>query len=109
MGAEKGPLLRPYWNGKSLEITEVNLSQLTKILVILLSLFAIFLCGAMVSFVVNTNNYKDMYDKQKSLFNTLQAELSKLSRSYDEQLKKTAELQAKLNAETSRLEEQTTS
>lgn len=38
----------------------------------------------MVSFVVNTNNYRARYDEQKTLISTLQGELSELSRVYDE-------------------------
>lgn len=64
------------------------MSPLTKILVILLSLFAIFLCGAMVSFVVNTNNYKAMYEHQKNLYAAAQADASNLNRLYDELQKK---------------------
>ena len=81
------------------------MSQLTKILVILLSLFAIFLCGAMVSFVVNTNNYKVLYDQQKNLFSTSQAEVAELSRLYDEQKGKMAELQSQLESKILNLQE----
>ncbi|MEJ5260893.1 MAG: hypothetical protein WHS88_11965 [Anaerohalosphaeraceae bacterium] len=64
------------------------MSPLTKILVILLSLFAIFLCGAMVSFVVNTNNYKALYEQQKNLYSVAQADAANLNRLYDELQKK---------------------
>ncbi|HOK67227.1 MAG TPA: hypothetical protein PLV55_10480 [Anaerohalosphaeraceae bacterium] len=64
------------------------MSPLTKILVILLSLFAIFLCGAMVSFVVNTNNYKVLYEQQKNLYSAAQADVANLNRLYDELQKK---------------------
>ena len=53
----------------------------------------------MVSFVVNTNNYKTMYDEQKGLYNTAQAEASDLSRLYDE-------LQTKMKAKEDELKGQ---
>lgn len=48
----------------------------------------------MVAFVVNTNNYKTLYESQKNTSQTLQAEAASYGRQYDEQLKKTAELEA---------------
>ena len=82
------------------------MSQLTKILVILLSLFSIFLCGAMVAFVVNTDNYMKLYEQQKNLYNTSQADVANLSRLYDEQQKKQALLEADLKEEILTLQEQ---
>lgn len=60
----------------------------------------------MVSFVVNTNNYKLLYEQQKNLYNTSQADVSNLSRLYDELQKRMAELQAQLHAENLTLQEQ---
>lgn len=85
------------------------MSTLTKILVILLSLFSIFLCGAMVSFVVNTNNYKELYEDKDNLAQTLQAENASYARQFDEQVKKTAELEKRLEEQIQILQEQNTS
>lgn len=82
------------------------MSQITKILVVLLSLFSIFLCGAMVAFVVNTNNYKELYENQQQICKTLQAENATYGRQYDEQMKKTAELEAQLRQEIQALQDQ---
>jgi myosin heavy subunit len=59
----------------------------------------------MVSFVVNTNNYKVLYEQQKNLYSTSQAEVSELSRLYDEQKTKMAELQSLLEAKILNLQE----
>jgi len=39
------------------------LSTLTKILIVLLTIASIFLCGIMVTYVANADNYKQKYDK----------------------------------------------
>ena len=41
------------------------MNSLTKVLVVLLSLFSIFLCGAIVDYIGNANNYKEMYDNER--------------------------------------------
>lgn len=84
------------------------MSPLTKILVILLSLFAIFLCGAMVSFVVNTNNYKALYEQQKNLYSAAQADVANLNRLYDELQKKMKLQQEQLEEKIAALQGQNT-
>lgn len=84
------------------------MSPLTKILVILLSLFAIFLCGAMVSFVVNTNNYKALYEQQKNLYSAAQADVANLNRLYDELQKKMKLQQEQLEEKIAALQNQNT-
>lgn len=74
------------------------MSPLTKISAILLSLTAIFLCGGMISFVVNTNNYKALYEQQKNLYSAAQADVANLNRLYDE-------LQKKMKLQTEQMEE----
>ena len=39
------------------------MSTLTKVLIVLLTLFALFACGAVLVFVGSTNNYKALTDK----------------------------------------------
>jgi chromosome segregation ATPase len=60
--------------------------------VVLLSLFTIFLCGMMIVFVGNTDNYKKLYQEQENLSAVAQSELATISNQYDEQVKKTDEL-----------------
>jgi len=43
------------------------LSFLTKLLALLVSLLSIFLCGAVVVFVTNTNNWKKAYQDQETI------------------------------------------
>lgn len=69
------------------------MSILTKILVVLLSIFSILLCGMIVTFVGNTNNYKEQLDQQKQLNTVLSAELTNKDELYNSQVKKTEELQ----------------
>ncbi len=44
---------------------EFLLNSLTKVLVVLLSLFSIFLCGTIVVYIGNANNYKELYEGEK--------------------------------------------
>lgn len=80
------------------------MSTLTKILVILLSLFSIFLCGMMVTFVGSANNYKELYEQQKSENSVIKAAQATLSEQYDAQVAKAGELQTKLQQEIQNLE-----
>ena len=63
------------------------LSTLTKILVVLLSLFAIFLCGTIVTYVSTATNYKAAYEETND-------DLKKLKRSNTSYIK---QLEAKKN------------
>ncbi len=50
------------------------MSTLTKILIVLLSLFSIFLCGAVVTYVATATNFKNALETQKDENNVLAAE-----------------------------------
>ncbi len=80
------------------------MSTLTKFLVVLLSLFSIFLCGMLIVYVGNSNNYKDMYENEKDLRITAEAEMANAKNQYDEQVRKAAELKAQLEQEIQQLE-----
>ncbi len=41
------------------------MSTLTKVLIVLLTVFSIFLCGIVVTYVANATNYKEKYDTQR--------------------------------------------
>jgi septal ring factor EnvC (AmiA/AmiB activator) len=58
------------------------LSTLTKILIVLLSLFSLFLCGTVVTYVGTTKNYKTAYEDLKTELTALQ----KKNQSYEQQL-----------------------
>lgn len=81
------------------------LSTLTKILVVLLSLFAIFLCGLMVSYVGSANNYKALYEGEELARQTVQSENISLIARYEEQVAKTKELEIKKDLEIQSLQD----
>jgi len=84
------------------------LSTLTKILIVLLALFSLFLCGTVVTYIGTAKNYKEAYEKsQKDV-----ASLRQTSTSYKEQLEeKNRQMQAltdKLDAEVASLKAEKT-
>ena len=62
------------------------MSTLTKVLIVLLSLFSIFLCGTVVTYVGNANNYKALYEKAQGEMTVLAAEKASAQRQYNEQV-----------------------
>jgi len=81
-------------------------SFFTKILIVLMSLFSIFLCGAVVTYVGSVNNYKAMFDEQQSLNNSLVAENTSRQRRFNEKTALMKELEAKLNDRIQLLEDE---
>ena len=75
------------------------MSILTKTLAVLLSVFSLLLAGMFVVFVGNANNYKQMYEDQKLLNTTLQADLTTKDEQYNVQVKKVDELKRQLDRE----------
>ena len=59
----------------------------------------------MVSFVVNTNNYKEMYQHQKDLYDSAQTAVAQANSQYDEQKKKMALMEDDLRAQILDLQE----
>ena len=80
------------------------MSTLTKFLVVLLSLFSILLCGMVIGFVATADNYKEMYESQKDLYDVAKAEVATTKNQSDEQAKKFDELQDKLERDIQELE-----
>lgn len=72
------------------------MSILTKILAVLLSVFSLLLVGMVVAFVGNSNNYKAWYEEQKTLNAVMQGTVTEATRQYNELVKKSGELQKKL-------------
>lgn len=85
------------------------MSTLTKFLVVLLSLFTIFLCGMVIVFVANSNNYKELLQNEKDLRIVADSEAATIKSQFDEQLKKTAELKTELEDEIQQLQIQNNS
>ena len=75
------------------------MSILTKILAVLLSVFSLLLVGMVVTFVGNSNNYKAWYEEQKTLNTVMQGTVTEATRQYNELVKKSGELQKKLQDE----------
>ena len=84
------------------------MSTLTKILAVLLSLFSIFLCGMMVTYVGSTKNYKSLYEGQKKLAAYAQAELAERDKLVNARLQKFEEMKARLQEEITKLETENT-
>lgn len=80
------------------------MSTLTKILVVLLSLFSIFLCGMMVAFVGSTKNFKSQFEEQRGLAQYAQAELTKKDELFNTQAFKYKELENRLQETITALE-----
>ena len=62
------------------------MSTLTKVLIVLLSLFSIFLCGTVVTYVGNANSYKALYETAQGDMTVLAAEQASAQRYYKEQV-----------------------
>ena len=80
------------------------MSILTKILAVLLSVFSLLLAGMFVVFVGNADNFKQMYEDQKLLSTTLQADLTLKDEQYNIQVKKITTLEQKLQQDLQALE-----
>ncbi len=82
------------------------MSTLTKVLIVLMSVFSVFLCGIVVTYVANAENYKAQYTELK----TERDALSKKAKSLEQQVNdKTAEKQQfedKANSEIASLKQQ---
>lgn len=72
------------------------MSIFTKVFIVLLSLFSIFLCGTVVTYVGNVNNYKALFEDQKALNQSLTSENTSLKRQYNEKVALMKEQEKKL-------------
>ena len=82
------------------------MSFFTKILIVLLSLFSLWLCASVATYVGTVNNYRVVYEEQKSLSNSLVSENTSLQRRFNEKMAMTKELEAKLNDRIQLLEDE---
>jgi len=56
------------------------LSTLTKILIVLLTISSIFLCGIVVTYVANADNYRQLYNSQRAAKDSLQESVNDLTK-----------------------------
>ena len=70
----------------------------------MLSVFSLLLAGMVVTFVGNTNNYKQGYEETKNLNTVLQAELTTKDEQYNVQVNKCIELEKQLQQELQNIE-----
>ena len=91
-----------------IERKEPVLSTLTKILIVLLTISSLFLCGVVVAYVANADNYKEMYEnekrtkqiaesKKKNADKQLKEKKSKYQRQEDQLRKQMASLNTRIN------------
>jgi len=81
------------------------LSTLTKILIVLLSLFSIFLCSAVVTYIGTANNYKAELDAQRDENKVLRADNADLSQRVNEKMSQLALREGELKNEIALLEQ----
>ncbi len=62
------------------------MSTLTKVLIVLLTVASIFLCGIVVTYVANAENYKEKYNKQQARINSLNEKSKDLAKQVNEQV-----------------------
>ncbi len=75
------------------------MSGLTKILVILLTLASIFLCGIVVTYVANADNFRQKYTGLKADRDGLSRKVDSLNRQLEEKIAGKDELEKRLNEE----------
>ena len=75
------------------------MSTLTKILVVLLAFSSIFLCGIVVTYVGNTDNYKTKFDQLSSDKDSLNKKVQDLTKQVNEKAEQKKQFEEKLNSE----------
>jgi cell shape-determining protein MreC len=73
------------------------LSNLTKILIVLLTISSIFLCGIVVTFVATSDNYRQKYNDLVSKRDALNEKAESLTRQLNEEINKKDDLEKTLN------------
>jgi len=75
------------------------LSTLTKILIVLLTLSSIFLCGIVVTYVANADNYRQKYDNLKDERDSLDKKVQDYTKQVNEALEQKKQVENKLSSE----------
>ena len=84
------------------------MSTLTKILIVLLSLFSLFLCGTVVTYVGTSKNYKNAYEGLKTELTALQKKNQSYQQQLEEKKRQMDELATRLDAEMAELKAEKT-
>ena len=79
------------------------MSTLTKILIVLLTISSIFLCGIVVTYVANADNYMEKYQNLKSSKDSLNKEVDSLTKQINEKIDQKRQIEDKLNDKISAL------
>jgi chromosome segregation ATPase len=79
------------------------LSNLTKILIVLLTVSAIFLCGIVVTYIANANNYKEKCAKLSSDRAALEQEKESLNNQLKEKIQQKDDLEKSLSSQVASL------
>jgi hypothetical protein len=82
------------------------LSNLTKILIVLLTLSAILLCGIVVTYVATSDNYKEKYAKLNSDRDSLEQEKESLNNQLKEKIQQKDDLEKSLNSQIASMKSQ---
>jgi len=80
------------------------LSTLTKILIVLLTISSIFLCGIVVTYVANADNYRQRYSKREAKVDSLGEKVKHLTKQLNENIAKNQQREKELNNEIASLE-----
>ena len=72
------------------------MSTLTKVLIILLTVFSIFLCGIVVTYVANAHNYKQRYETLQNDYQTARRNAENADRRLNETIKLTDQQKTEL-------------
>jgi len=75
------------------------LSTLTKILIVLLTLSSIFLCGIVVTYVANADNYRQKYNDIRTDKDSLSQKVKNLTKQVNEKIEQKRLLEDKLSSE----------
>lgn len=79
------------------------MSNLTKILIVLLTVSSIFLCGIVVTYIANTNNYKEKCAKLSSDRAALEQEKESLNNQLKEKIQQKDDLEKSLSSQVASL------
>ncbi|MCJ7693423.1 MAG: hypothetical protein MUO22_08420, partial [Sedimentisphaerales bacterium] len=82
------------------------MSTHTKILIVLLTLFSIFLCGIVVTYIGTADNYKEKYDGLQASEQSLRKQASSLKKQVNEKDEQSKQLEDTLGAQISSLQAQ---
>jgi len=80
------------------------LSTLTKILIVLLTISSIFLCGIVVTYVANADNYRQEYNRRKARIDSLSEKVKDLTKQVNENIANNQQREKELNNEIASLE-----